>query len=135
MPKVQIFSQVELDTDELLRGVARLDEDELERFAQRVLAIRAQRHNASLPEAEVDLLQQIYATVSPEARQRYDYLHERMLGDVLTSNEQTELMKLSDQIEEADAQRLQYLLTLSQIRGISVDELMDELKLPRRIYA
>ncbi len=135
MSKVQVFSQVELETDDLLRGVAQLDSDELDRFAKEVLTIRAKRNVPSLPRAEAELLQKINEGVSPKVRERYDDLHQKMLDEMLTTDEQLELVDLSDQIEFADAQRLQHLIVLAKIRSISVDALMDELKLRRRVYA
>lgn len=102
MSKVQVLSHVELDIDELLKGVARLDTDELEHFITQVLAIRADRYIPNLPQAEVTLLQKINEGVPLEARRRYDELHQKLLDKTLTSNEQLELIELSNQIEEAD---------------------------------
>ncbi len=135
MSKVQVYSQVELDTDDLLKGVALLGIEELERFTKDVLTIRANRHTPSLPKAEVELLQKINEGVSAEVRERYDHLHQKMLDETLTPDEQMELIKLSDQIESADAQRLQHLIALAKIRTVTVDALIDELKLRRRVYA
>lgn len=135
MSKVQVFSQVELDTDDLLRGVAKLNSEELEQFTKEVLTIRAKRHVPSLPQTEAELLQEINEGVSTEVRRRYDDLHQKMLDEVLTPDEQLELIALSDQIESADAQRLQHLIVLAKLRNSSVNALMDELKLRRRVYA
>ncbi|HRW06740.1 MAG TPA: hypothetical protein P5121_16670 [Caldilineaceae bacterium] len=135
MSKVQVFSQVELDTEDLLEGVTQLDSEELERFTQQVLLIRANRYALSLPQAEAELLQKINEGVSAKVRERYDELHEKMLDEALAPDEQRELIDLSDQIEYADAQRLHHLIVLAKLRNISVDALMDELKLRRRVYA
>ncbi|MEZ4616753.1 MAG: hypothetical protein R2867_14795 [Caldilineaceae bacterium] len=135
MSKVQVFSQVELDTDDLLRGVAQLNSEELEQFTKEVLTIRAKRHVPSLPQTEAEVLQKINKGVSAEVRRRYDELHQKMLDETLTPDEQLELIDLSDQIEFADAQRLQHLIVLAKLRSVSVEALMDELKLRRRVYA
>ncbi|MEZ4675827.1 MAG: hypothetical protein R2932_16505 [Caldilineaceae bacterium] len=135
MSKVQVFSQVELDTDDLLRGVAQLNSEELEQFTKEVLTIRAKRHVPSLPQTEAEVLQKINEGVSAEVRRRYDELHQKMLDETLTPDEQLELIDLSDQIEFADAQRLQHLIVLAKLRSVSVEALMDELKLRRRVYA
>jgi hypothetical protein len=135
MPKVQVVSQVDLEFDEVIKGVERLEADELEEFLTRVLTIRAQRRAPSLPKEETELLQKINQGVPLEVRNRYDELHEKMLDETLTPDEQQELIELSDQIEFADAERLKHLILLAQLRNTTVDSLMDQLGLRRRVYA
>ena len=135
MPKVQVVSQVELDFDEVLKGVERLETKELEQFLTQVMAIRAQRRAPSLPQEEAELLQKINQGVPPKVRSRYDELHEKLLDETLTPDEQQEFIGLSDQIEFADAERLKHLILLAQLRNVTVDGLMDQLGLRRRVYA
>ena len=135
MPKVQVVSQVELEIDEVIKGVERLETDELEQFLDRVMTIRAQRRAPSLPQEEAELLQKINQGVPNEVRSRYDELHEKLLDETLNPDEQQEFIELSDQIEFADAERLKYLILLAQLRNVTVDSLMDQLGLRRRVYA
>jgi hypothetical protein len=135
MPKVQVVSQVELEFDEVLKGVERLETDELEQFLAKVMTIRAQRRAPSLPQVETELLQKINQGVPLAVRSRYDELHEKMLDETLTPDEHQELINLSDQIEFADAERLKHLILLAQLRNVTVDALMDQLELRRRVYA
>ena len=135
MPKVQVVSQVELDFDEVLKGVERLETKELEQFLTQVMAIRAQRRAPSLPQEEAELLQKINQGVPPKVRSRYDELHEKLLDETLTPDEQQEFIGISDQIEFADAERLKHLVLLAQLRNVTVDTLMDQLGLRRRVYA
>ena len=135
MPKVQVVSQVELDFDEVLKGVERLETKELEQFLTQVMAIRAQRRAPSLPQEETELLQKINQGVPPKVRSRYDELHEKLLDETLTPDEQQEFIGISDQIEFADAERLTHLVLLAQLRNVTVDILMDQLGLRRRVYA
>ena len=135
MPKVQVVSQVELDFDEVLKGVERLETKELEQFLTQVMAIRAQRRAPSLPQEEAELLQKINQGVPPKVRSRYDELHEKLLDESLTPDEQQEFIGISDQIEFADAERLKHLVLLAQLRNVTVDKLMDQLGLRRRVYA
>ena len=135
MPKVQVVSQVELDFDEVLKGVERLETKELEQFLTQVMAIRAQRRAPSLPQEEAELLQKINQGVPPKVRSRYDELHEKLFDETLTPDEQQEFIGISDQIEFADAERLTHLVLLAQLRNVTVDILMDQLGLRRRVYA
>ena len=135
MSKVQLTSQIELDFDEILKGVARLETSELERFTEKVMALRAQRRAPSLPQNEAELLQKINHGVPAEVRSQYELLHQKLLDETLTPDEQQTLIDLSDQIELADAERIRYLIDLAQLRGISVDALMDQLGIRQPIYA
>ncbi len=84
---------------------------------------------------EVELQQKINQGVPYEVRSRYDELHEKMLDKTLTPDEQQELIDLADQIKLADAERLKHLILLAQLHNTTVDSLMDQLGLRRRVYA
>lgn len=135
MPKVQFMSQVELEVDELLQGVARLSSKELEQFADRVQALRAHRRVPSLPKREAELLQLINRSVSAEVRQRYDLLNDKLHAETLTDEEHQELLGLIEQVKQSDVERLRNLVELAQLRQLSLDELMDQLGLRRPTYA
>ena len=49
MPKVQVTSQIEIDLDEVVHGLAQLGTRESEQFADKVVALQAQRRAPSLP--------------------------------------------------------------------------------------
>ena len=134
MPKVQVMSQVELDVDELLKGVARLGSRELEQFADRVQALRAHRRAPSLPKREAELLQLINRGIPPKARQRYDELNDALSAENITDAEHQELLGLIEQVKQADVERLRHLIELAQLRQLSLDELMNQLGL-RPTYA
>jgi hypothetical protein len=50
-----------------------------------------------------------------------------MRSGVITPNEHQALLKLIDIVEQTDADRLQHLIQLSQLRNISLSELMQQL--------
>jgi hypothetical protein len=135
MLKVQVMSQVELEIDELLQGVARLGSRELEQFADRVQALRAQRRTPSLPKREAELLQLINRGLPAEVRQRYDALNDKLHAETITGEEHQELLGLIEQVKQADAERLRSLVELAQLRQLSLDELMEQLGLRRATYA
>ncbi len=62
-----------------------------------------------------------------QARERFRVLVERRRVHQLTSAEHEELLRLSDEIERLDVQRLQALVKLAQLRGKPLRTLMDEL--------
>lgn len=67
--------------------------------------------------------------------QRYDSLNEKLHEETISPEEHQEFLKLVEQIEMADAERLFHLIELSRIRRVSVDALMDQLGLRRSVYA
>ena len=135
MPKVQVTSQIEIDLDEVLRGLARLGSKELEQFVEKVIALQAQRRAPSLPKDETELLQQINCGLPADIRQRYDALNAKLHDETITPQEHAEFLALIDRVELADAERMQRLIALARLRGVSVDTLIEQLGIRRTTYA
>jgi len=135
MPKVHVTSQIEIDLDEVLQGLARLGTKELEQFVEKVMALQAQHRAPSLSKDETELLQQINCGLPADIRQRYDELNAKLHDETITPQGHEELLTLIDRIELADAERMQRLVALAQIRGVSVDTLMEQLGIRRTTYA
>ena len=131
MLKVQITSQIEIDLDEVLKSVAQLEPHELEQVVNQFIALQARQRAASLSIAETDLLQQINQGLSPTIRARYEELNAKLHDETITPAEHEELLQLTDQIEQSDAERLRHLIALAQLRQVSVDTLMDQLGIRR----
>jgi DNA-binding CsgD family transcriptional regulator len=131
MLKVQVTSQIEIDLDEVLKSVAQLESDDLEQVVNQFLALQARRRASSLSPSETDLLQQINQGLPPSLRARYEELNAKLHEETMTPAEHEELLQLSDQIEQSDAERLRRLIALAQLRQISVDTLMDQLGIRR----
>ena len=134
MPKVQLKPSIELDFEEVLNGVAQLKANELEQFADQVLALRARRRAPALPKAEADLLQKINQGLPAEQWHRYEQLNDKLHEETITPEEHGEFLELVDRIELADAERVGHLTELANLRGVSFDSLVDQLGLRRRTY-
>ena len=80
-----------------------------------------------LPYAEAELLEQINIGLAPETWERYHELIRRRRAESLTQEEQTELIGMSDEIETANARRIESLVKLAHLRGTTLPALMDEL--------
>ncbi len=135
MSKVELQPTIAVEIDDILDGVARLEMSELEFFTDRVMQLRARRRAPSLPKNEADLLRKINRGLSPEAWQRYESLNQKLHEETISPEEHQEFLKLVEQIEMTDAERLFHLIELSRIRGVSVDDLMDQLGIRRSNYA
>jgi 7-keto-8-aminopelargonate synthetase-like enzyme len=81
------------------------------------------------PSIESILLQRIDRTLPPIIQQRYDDLRAKLQAETLTHKEHRELLDLTDTVEQFDADRLQQLLALAQLRQISLPELLKQLNI------
>lgn len=116
-----------MSLDELIKAANQLDEIDLDRLLQQVVALRVQRKAHVLPVQEAQLLQQINQSVSPELRIQYQNLRAKHEAETLTEVEYNTLIQLSNQIEHLGAQRLEALAHLAQLRQVSLPELMETL--------
>jgi hypothetical protein len=133
--EIQVTSQIKIDLDEVLHGLARLGSKELEQFVDKVIALQAQRRAPSLPKDETDLLQQINRGLPADIRQRYDALNAKLYDETIAPEEHEELLTLIDRIELADAERMRLLIALARLWSVSVDTLMEQLGIRRTTYA
>lgn len=125
MPVLQLEAQV--STTELLKAVGQLEMPELDNFVSQVITLRAQRSAPSLPRRESELLLAISEGLPAEAQQRYDDLLAKRLDETLTSEEYRELLHLTEQAETCQMRRIELLIELAQLRGVSLVTLMDDL--------
>ncbi len=81
------------------------------------------------PNTESGLLQKISQRVPTSIQERYDELRSKLQAETLTAEEHQELLTCTEIIEQFDADRLQNLLILAQLRQISLPELMKQLNI------
>ena len=79
--------------------------------------------------AELELLQKINQALPEEIQQKYNDLNAKMRSQTIIPEEHQDLLKLIDIVEKADGDRLQCLIQLSQLRNISLAELMKQLQI------
>ncbi len=75
------------------------------------------------------LLKKIERIFPPIIQQRYNDLRAKLQAQTLTPAEHQELLNLTDTIEQFDAERLQHLLALAQLRQVSLPELLLQLNI------
>ena len=71
--------------------------------------------------------------IPPTAQQRYSELNAKLLDETLSQEEHEELLRLVDSIEQADTERLKYLLELAQLSNTTLDAVMDQLGIRRSV--
>ena len=77
---------------------------------------------------ESDLVSKINRLSDFDDQQRYDELYEKLADDEISESEHKELLQLTDKREEMDAKRLEYLSRLAKLRGVSLDEIIEEFR-------
>jgi hypothetical protein len=114
-------------TQQILRAIAELDEPELDDLFQQVLHLRAQRQVPSIDRAENDLLLTINQTLTFSRQNRFDQLVAKRQADTITDEELEELIELTDQAEQLNADRVMALAQLAKARNQSLKQVMQTL--------
>ena len=92
-------------------------------------------HFKSEGSAELELLQKTNQALPAELQQQYNDLSAKMRSQTITPEEHQDLLNLIDIVEKADGDRLQNLIQLSQLRNISLAELMEQLQIyPQSVH-
>lgn len=117
--------QSQLPFEMLLHSLQQLSMDELNQVGQQVNLLKARHKFPYLSQIEAQLLRQIEAISIPlPTQQRCKMLSDKSRSGNITSDEQEELMNLVDEIEQANAQRLNLLAQLAQLRQLSLSKLI-----------
>jgi hypothetical protein len=127
--------EIQLSSQELLKAVEQLSLTDLEQFVSQVLLLQAQRKANSLPQAEAELLQKINQGIPSDTQKNYDELIAQRQAETLTPEEHSELLRLTEQIEKLQAQRLESLAELARLRKTSLTALMENLGIQVPTYA
>ena len=125
MTSFQITSKVDLD--QLIEGLSQLETSELESCLEKLSLLIARRKAPHLSAQEGELFKKINATLPSEVEERHSELQEKVREETITPTEHQELMQLIPVIEQADVDRLEALFKLSQIRQVTLPELMQQL--------
>lgn len=108
----------------------------VESVTNRLQQVRHRQSGAKrLSKVEANLIQQINQSLSQIEWLRYRELIGKRQAETLTPEEQSELIARSDQIEEANVKRMEYVAELAQVRKTTIPLLMKELGLKPVAYA
>lgn len=124
-----------LTLNNLKQAVEQLNMSELEAFTQDVLLLRAERRANRLSTTETKLLQQINNGIPLFSDKHYRELIAKRQAETLTAIEQGELLSMTEQAEKYSVARLEALIQLANLRGTSLDRLMQELGIRAQPYA
>jgi uncharacterized protein YjgD (DUF1641 family) len=125
MPKIKLEAQ--LSKEDLLEAVKQLSMTEIEDFVENVIAFRAKKITQNLSQKEAELLLNINQKLDNFLHKKYNNLIKKRVNENLSNNEYEELLSLTELVEKHQAQRLKYLVELANLRGCSLNKLIDDL--------
>ena len=126
METVEIKNGFKISFDELIQSVTRLNALELNIFLNRLHQATAQQSPA---QEEKMLLAQIKNSIPASIVRRFKELQTKQHNNTITEKESSEIVLLTDFIEEKSAERVALLGRLSQIQGVPVTDLARQLRL------
>lgn len=88
-----------------------------------------------LSKRETELFLKINRTLTPEEQCWYDELKRKRELETLTQAEHAELLKFVEELQEIWAERLQAVIELAQVRGISPQAMLKQLGIDPQHYA
>jgi small-conductance mechanosensitive channel len=124
-----------VSSDDLLKAVGQLNMPELERFTSEVIALQAQKKAPSLPRSESELVLKINQGLPEKFKRRYDELIEKRRAETLSQKEYKELLRMTQETEKFEAQRVECLAQLAKTRKTTLSVLMKSLGLQNPKYA
>ena len=118
-----------LSTEQILTAVNNLSLPDLEKVYERVLRLQAERKAPHLPAEEAALLTRGLQGLPADLRARTNELRAKREDGSINDTEYAELTQLAMRAEELHAERLEALVKLSQLRGLTLPVLLDQLGL------
>jgi hypothetical protein len=125
MPTIHV--EAEVSTRELLQAVEQLSPAELEQFVAQVNRLRVRRQVPRSAASEAELLATINEGLPEALRQRSKELIAKRHAETLTPEEYSELLRLTEEVEQREARRVHALVDLARLRQLSLDGLMSAL--------
>ncbi len=120
--------------ENIVQAAERLPISELTHLVQDLLRLQARRQAPVLPLGEAELLLQINQGLAVEQQIRYEQLIEKQLAETLTPAEHQELQQFNQLLEQRNVTRIKSLITLAQLRQVTLPQLMTDLGIAEARY-
>jgi len=123
-----VSRQTPMTAQEIMAAIGQLGPVDLEKVAHQVARLRMRRVTG----LEAELLRTARRRRPRAFERRYRELMRKRQEETLTETEYKELLRLTDEAEAFDTQRIKALSALADLRQTDLDTLMLELGLARR---
>jgi hypothetical protein len=115
--------QIEVTAENLLDAVVRMPKGEFDSLVESARKLRRKLEPAAaVTPAEADLLHRINSIFPSRKRKRYNDLYAKFKNSELEPSERSELDGLIDEFETLNADRLELIGKLAEIRRESIDD-------------
>lgn len=115
--------------EDVIAQIRHLGARDLDRVLDSLLALKAERLAPHLSSEESGLLLKINRGFPEEIALRYRELIARRRDGALTAAEYAELLRLTEEAERLQTERIESLGVLARLRGVRLTELMEQLGL------
>jgi hypothetical protein len=120
---------IEISKEQLLNALLQLSRSELEEFVRELFSRKIREEIPCLSEREAKLLMAINQGLPDDVQRRMNKLIKKRRAETITEDELQELIRLTDQAEHLNVERLKHLIELSRIRNVPLDDLIRQLGL------
>jgi hypothetical protein len=93
----------------------------------------AKRAASSVSQDEAQCLLRISQRLAAGVQQQYEELIAKRDAETLTAEEHAKLLQLSQQAEALDVHRLEAITKLAQLRGVTLAEVLQQLKIDQPV--
>ena len=127
---------MQMPVAEIVRIAANLEIQEFESLYKKLSTLRLQKRGVPvMDETELKLLQEINKEFPTHKWERLEFLDWKLEYRTLNEAEEVESLELAEAYEEFSVERIENLAQLATIRGIHIDELMEQLGLKPKVRA
>jgi hypothetical protein len=128
MPTIHL--EAEVSRESLLKAVSQLELTEFDALVAELLNLPAKRGSDRLQSTESELLARINEGLPDALRDRFGELIVRRDQEMLSSEEHAELLRLTEEVERREGNRVEALAELARVRGMPLSALMELLGIP-----
>jgi hypothetical protein len=118
---------IEISPQNLLEAVKQMAPKEFDAFIERALSLRAPSKPSTLSARETKLISRINRGMPEKLSKRCGQLTQRLKKEILTADEHLELLELTREAENRDADRAAALLELAKLRRVPLRILMKQM--------
>jgi hypothetical protein len=129
MQTIEIRKGFKVGFEELVQSLTQLNSTELNSFLTKVNQIANKQEKLPISKQEEELIKQIKSIIPTSILKHFKHLQSKMYDDTITEKERSEMILLTDFMEQKSSERVLLLTKLSQLKGVSVLELVDTLKI------
>ena len=126
METIEIRNGFKVGFDELIQSVTQLNALELKTFLSRLSQATEQQQHS---QQEKMLLKQIKEIIPASVVRRFKQLQAKQHNNTITEKEASEILVITDFMEEKSAERVNLLAVLAKLRGVSITDLAKLLRL------